>query len=84
VLGDSAADLQQQLVVGILTHGSLQELHDTPMWLEFLNQEDLVDVFAREPIWRSHHDPVKVSQRRPITQLVEPWSSPGRFRVAPL
>jgi hypothetical protein len=48
------------------------------MLLEFLNQEDLVDILAREPIWRGQHDPVAFGQPGTGTQLIQPWTIQGR------
>ncbi len=62
--GDSSPDLQQQLVVGILAHGALQELDCTAVLLKFLNEEHLVHIFAGQPIRGGHHNPVELRETR--------------------
>jgi hypothetical protein len=82
VFGDSPPDLQQQLVVGILAHGPLQELDRTAVLLKFLNKEHLVHIFAGQPIWCGHHDPVKLRQAGSVTQLVKSGTIQARPTVA--
>jgi len=71
VLGDRAADLQQQLVVRIVAHRPVQELHLAAMAGQLVDQQHLVDVVAGQPVRRSDQDQVQVGQRRMIPQPVQ-------------
>jgi hypothetical protein len=78
VLGYRAADLQQQLVVRVGTHGTVQKLHPATMAGKLVDQQHLVNVVAGQPVRRGHQDNIKIGQRRMITQPVQPRSAqPG-------
>jgi hypothetical protein len=47
VFGDCPANLQQQLVVGVFAHRTLHKDDLHPIAFQFLNQEHLVQIFAR-------------------------------------
>ena len=72
VLSHRPADLQQQLVVRVIAHRPVQELHPAAMPGQLLNQQHLVDVIAGQPVRRRHQDHVQVGQRRVIPQPVQP------------
>jgi hypothetical protein len=65
-------DLQQELVVGILTHGAVEELHLAAVPLQFLQQQDLVHVVAGQAIRRGDQYPVHARQGNLIAEPVQP------------
>jgi len=56
VLGDGAANLQQQLIVRILAHRAIQELHAAAVFFDLLQQQTLVDEMTRQPIGSGDED----------------------------
>jgi hypothetical protein len=60
IFSDSPADLQQQLIVGVLAHRSLDKLQQAPTFFQLLNQEHLVDILPSESIWSRHKYAIKV------------------------
>jgi len=63
VFGDRSADLQQQLIVRILAHWSLDELDEAAAFFQFLDQEHLVNILAGQSIWGRHQHTIKVRLR---------------------
>jgi len=61
IFSNSSTDLEQQLVMGILTHGTLQKLDLTTQILELLNEQYLMDVIACQSIWRCDENHLKLS-----------------------
>jgi hypothetical protein len=56
VFGDGALDLQQELVVRVVRDRVLQEHHLAAGATELLQEQDLVGVFARQPVGGQHGD----------------------------
>jgi hypothetical protein len=71
ILGHRPADLQQQLVVRILAHRPVQELHPAAMPTKLVDQQHLMDVVAGQPVRRGHQDHVQVGQRGVVAQPVQ-------------
>jgi len=82
VLRDRAPDLQQQLVVWVAAHGTVQEPHGTAVPLQLLQQQDLMDVVARQPVRRGDHDQVERAGGRTVAQAVEARTPQGGAAVA--
>jgi hypothetical protein len=82
VLRDRAPDLQQQLVVWVAAHGTVQEPHGTAMSLQLLQQQDLMDVVARQPVRRGDHDQVERAGGRTVAQAVETRTPQGGAAAA--
>ena len=82
VLGDRAANLQEQLVVRVLAHRAVDEHRLAASPRQFLQQEHLVDVFAREPVRRGDQDHVQLRGGRAVAQGVEARSGERRAAVA--
>ena len=82
VLRDRASDLQQQLVVRVTAHGAVQEPHGTAVPLQLLQQQDLMDVVARQPVRRGDHDQVERAGGRPVAQVIETRTPQGGAAVA--
>jgi len=72
VLRDRAADLQQQLVVRVVAHRPVQELHVAAVAGQLLDQQHLMDVVTRQPVRRGHQHDINIGQRRMISQPVQP------------
>jgi hypothetical protein len=67
VFGDGPSDLQQQLIVRILAHRSLDKLDQAAVFFQFLDQEHLMDILAGQAVWGRDQDPIKVTQCRLLT-----------------
>ena len=64
----------------ILTHWSITKAHLAAASFQFLDQQHLMDVFARQSIWRGDQDSIKSRLGCSIAEAIEP----GRLRLAPL
>jgi hypothetical protein len=73
---------QQQLVVGIVAHRPVQELHLAAVPAELVQQQHLVDVVAGQPVGCDDHDQVELGQRRVIPQPVQARSAQAGAAVA--
>ena len=85
VLGDRPADLQEQLVLGVVGERPVGELDPAAVALEFLQEEDLVDVVARQPVGVGDQDAVELGQGGEVAEPVEagaPQRGPGVAVVA--
>ena len=82
VLGDRPADLQQQLVVRVLAHRPVQELHPAAVAGQLLDQQHLMNVVAGQPVRRGHQNNVKIGQRRMIPQPVQPRPAQAGAAIA--
>jgi hypothetical protein len=71
VLGYSPADLQQQMVVGVVAHGSVQELGGAAKMSPFLQQHHLMHVVARQAVGRGDEHVVDLVVLHGIAQAVE-------------
>src|SRR6266508_445233 len=73
---------QQQLVVGVLAHRPVQELHLAAMPAEFVDEQHLVDVVTGQPVGRGDHDQVKLGQRGMVPQPVQTRAAKAGAAVA--
>jgi hypothetical protein len=71
VFGHGPPDLEQELVMGVLAHGVLDELDDTAAAFQFLQQEDLMDIFTGEAVGRSDEHAVKARLGDLIAQAIQ-------------
>ena len=62
VFSHRPADLQQQLVVGVVGQWAVGEFHPAAVPLQLLQQEHLVDVVAGQPIWVGDQDKVEAGE----------------------
>lgn len=67
VFSHCSADLQHELVVGILAHRSLEKLDLAATFFQFLDQEHLIDILACQSVWSRDQNPIKVRLRRLLT-----------------
>jgi hypothetical protein len=70
VLGDRPADLQQELIVGVVAHGAVQKLDLTAAALKFFQQEHLMGVLPGQPIRRCDQHPIQGPLRHRIAQAI--------------
>ncbi len=71
VLRHRAADLQQQLVVGIPAHRPVEELDLAARGGDLLDQQHLVHVVARQPVGRGDQHPVEDAQGGAVAQPLQ-------------
>ena len=50
ILGDGASYLEQELVMRVITHGTVNKDDLAATLMEFLDQEDLMNVLASKPV----------------------------------
>ena len=82
ILRDRPADLQQQLIMGILAHRPVQELHLAAAPGKLIDQQHLVDIVARQPVRRGDQDQVQIGQRRMVPQPVQPRPAKASAAIA--
>jgi hypothetical protein len=71
ILGDGALDLQQELVVGVVGDGPLDEDDRAAGAAQFFEDEHLVGVLARESVGGEDGDQLELPRARRVTQRVE-------------
>ncbi len=79
VLGHRTADLEHQLVVGVIAHRTIEELDAAPGSLQFFQDHHLMDVVAGESIRRSQEDQIECRLGRLIAQVIQA----GAFELGP-
>jgi len=72
VLGDCAADLQQQVIVRIVAHWAVQKLDEAVGAGPFFQQHHLVYIVAREAVGRGHEHAVDLVPLHGIAQAIKP------------
>ena len=70
VLRHRPPNLEQKLIMRILTHRALQELHLTPSLGECIDQQHLMDIVACQAIGGREEDPLKGGHGHPIPSPV--------------
>jgi hypothetical protein len=71
ILGHRPPDLEQELIVGVLTHGPVQELARTASLGEFLDEEPLMHIVAGQAIRSGQQDPLEDGQGGPIPPPIQ-------------
>ena len=71
ILGHGPPDLEHELIMWVLTHGSLQKLDLTAPLGQFIDQKHVMDIVAGQPIRSRHHDQFKGGQRGTIPQPIQ-------------
>jgi hypothetical protein len=74
VFGHGPADLKEQLILGVVGQRAIGELDLAPVTLEFLEEEDLMDVVAGQPIGIGDQDPIEFGQGREVAEFVQTGS----------
>src|SRR3954468_15003248 len=77
-----SADLQQQLVVRVLAHRPVEELDHRAMSLQFLDEQHLMHIVARQAVWRGDQDAVQPGARGGIAQSVQAGAPEAGTAVA--
>jgi hypothetical protein len=75
ILGDRSANLEQELIVWILTHGSLHELDLATSSLQFFDEQHLMHILASESIWGGDDEPIKGCTTDLLSKPVESWAA---------
>ena len=65
------ANLQQQLVMRFLAHGSIQKLNRAARRFQFFQQYHLMHIVSRQPIWGRNQHPIQLASPRFIPQTVQ-------------
>jgi hypothetical protein len=71
ILGHGPPDLEQELIVRILTHGPVQERDFTAPLGAFVDEEHLMHIVAGQAIRSGHQDPFKNGQGGPIPPPIQ-------------
>ena len=71
ILGHGTPDLEQELIVRVLTHRPVQALDLTAPLGEFVNEEHLMHIVAGPPIGGREQDPCKGGQGGAIPQPIQ-------------
>ena len=85
VLGHRPADLQEQLVLGIVGERTVGELDLAAVTLQLLQEQHLMDVVPRQPIRVGDEDAIELGQGGEVAEPVEagpPQRGPGVAVVA--
>src|SRR5579883_752462 len=59
IFGNGSANVEQKLIVRIVAHGPIHELHLAAASFKFFNQQHLVDIVASESVRSSDDDAIK-------------------------
>ena len=82
ILGHRPANLEEQLIVGILAHGPIHELNLASPLFELLHEQHLMDIVPSEPVWSGHNHSVKDCAAHLLPQPVQARSVQARPAVA--
>ena len=55
-------DLEQQLIMGVVTHGTLHKLHLAAVLGQFFEEDHLMDIVTRSPIRGGEQKPLERTQ----------------------
>jgi hypothetical protein len=50
IFSHGSPDLQQQLIMRVLAHGTVQKLHSAAMLFQFFQHQHLMNIIARQPV----------------------------------
>jgi len=70
--------------VRIPAHRPVEELDLTACGGDLLDQEDLMHMIAREPVWRRDQNPIEFAQSRTVSQPLQTWSGEFGAAIAPI
>jgi len=71
ILRYGTANLQQQLIVRVLTHGPIKKLHLAAASLPFFDEQNLVNKPASQSIRAGHQHPLEAGTLHRISELVQ-------------
>ena len=72
IFSDSPLDLQQELIVGVVRDGVMQERHLAVRATKLLEQQNLIGILARQPVRAEHRHDVDGGVADGIPQAVQP------------
>jgi hypothetical protein len=81
-LGHGRANLQEQLIVRIIAHRSLDKLDATAPLGQFIDQEHLMHIVASQAIGRDDHDAFNGRHCDAISEAVETGAFEGGTTIA--
>jgi hypothetical protein len=67
--------LEQELIVGIMTHGSILKLHLASISFKLLNEQHLMNLVAHESIRGSDDHPIKYRAPHLFSKPVKSWTA---------
>jgi hypothetical protein len=82
VFGDGALDLEQELVSRVIGDGAVEKLHRASCPPEFLEQQNLIGIAARQPVGGENADDIDLSVANGIAQGVQSGSVEARAAVS--
>jgi len=62
IFSHRAADVEQQLIMGVVTHGTLHKLHLAAVLGQFFEEDHLMDIVTRSPIRGGEQKPLERTQ----------------------
>jgi len=71
VFGHGPSNLQDELVVRIITHRTVQELNVTTVPFQFLQDQDLMNILACQAVGSRDQHQLELGHRCPVTQTVQ-------------
>jgi hypothetical protein len=74
--------LQEQLIMGVVTHGTLDKLDPTAALGEFIDQEHLMHIIAGEAIRSGDQDTFKGCHGGPVPEAIKPRTVECRPAIA--
>ena len=82
ILGDHALHLQEEIIFWALAQGPVEknDLHPGPP--EFIHEQDLIGVFAGEPVRRVHVQPIHRTRCHHIAEAFERGAHQGGSTVS--
>jgi len=76
------ADLQQQLIMGIVTHRTVEKLNFATRMFKFFQQHHLLDIVARQPIGSRYQHAINFSRFDFVTQPIKARAIERRAAIA--
>ncbi|MCR6630164.1 MAG: hypothetical protein NVV74_09010 [Magnetospirillum sp.] len=71
IFGDRTPDLQQQVILWVPPHRSIQKLDPAAKALQFLQEHHQLDVVARQPVGVGDQDPLDLTGPHGIAQSIQ-------------
>jgi len=72
ICSHSTADLEQQLIMGVVTHWTLQKLHLAAVLGQFFEEYHLMDIVTRSPIRGGEQKPRDRAEGSAIASPIQP------------
>jgi len=82
IFGHCAANLQDQLLVGVTAQGPVQKRDLATMLLELLQQHHLVHIVTSQAVRIGDHDLLQFTGSHQVSQSIQAWAREGGSAVA--